>query len=302
MNLQAIFKDAPFLHQLLMTIAVAACGALLSIFASAACAALTAGSESAGLESLNNLRMMQLFSELGTFLFPALFLAYIFGEKGIAAFLQLRKPRMSPILLTALTVLLAIPFLNLTVYLNEQLALPNFLKPLETWMKHCEETAQQLTDQLLQADTAGTLVFNLFLIGAVAAVSEEFMFRGVVQRVFEKISGNPHLVIWMVAFLFSAIHLQFYGFVPRMLLGALTGYLLLWTKSLWIPVTAHFVNNATGVLAAYFFSDTPLGKQLELIGTGSTLWMAGASLILTLYLCKIFTHHPPPFNSSPPNY
>lgn len=92
------------------------------------------------------------------------------------------------------------------------------------------------------------LIVNLMVMAVCPAITEEFFFRGALQRLIGKWSHNPHLVIWSVAILFSAFHLQFYGFIPRMLLGAYFGYLLLWSRSIWVPVFAHFVNNATAVI------------------------------------------------------
>ena len=63
--------------------------------------------------------------------------------------------------------------------------------------------------------------------------------------------GNIHLSIWASAIIFSAIHFQFYGFIPRLLLGALFGYLYYWSGNLLIPMFAHFVNNAFGVIMIY---------------------------------------------------
>jgi membrane protease YdiL (CAAX protease family) len=285
MKLRAIFKDAPFLCQLLITIVVVFTGALLGVFAYTIYMMAVTGNWNVIMpETANDMRVMQFFSTLGTFFFPALLLAYVFSGKA-AGYLQLRKPRLASVFLTVLAVLVARPFLNLTVYLNERLVLPEFMHGLEAWMQQMEETARQLILQMLQADNAWILIFNIFLLGLLAAVGEEFMFRGVTQRVFEKLFRNPHAVIWTVAVIFSAIHLQFYGFVPRMLLGALMGYLLLWTKSLWVPVTAHFTNNAIGVLLSYFASGTKLEEQLESIGTGHTIWTAAVSLAMTWCLC-----------------
>jgi membrane protease YdiL (CAAX protease family) len=284
MNLRAILKDSSFLSQLLSTIAVAFGGMLLSVFVFRLYALLTTGSWVVASGTMNDIRMMQLFSELGTFFFAALFLAYLFSDR-TAIYLQLNKPTISLSLLTVVAVLLSIPFLNLTVYLNERIALPESMSALESWLKQMEEDLQYLTIRMLQTDSVSVLIFNIFLIGLVAAVSEELMFRGVAIRVFEKFVKNPHVVIWTVAFIFSAIHLQFYGFIPKFLLGALMGYLLLWTKSLWIPIIAHFTNNTFAVLAYYLSPDADVREQLDLIGTGDTLWLAILSLVVVGAVC-----------------
>lgn len=119
------------------------------------------------------------------------------------------------------------------------------------------------------------------------AITEEFFFRGALQRLIGKWNPNPHFVIWSAAILFSAFHLQFYGFIPRMLLGAYLGYLLLWTRSIWIPVFAHFINNATAVIG---MSDKNLRESALVTGEIPTDQIfqygiaAAISLILFIFL------------------
>ena len=119
------------------------------------------------------------------------------------------------------------------------------------------------------------------------AITEEFFFRGALQRLIGKWNPNPHFVIWNAAILFSAFHLQFYGFIPRMLLGAYLGYLLLWTRSIWIPICAHFINNATAVIG---MSDKNLRESALVTGEIPTDQIfqygiaAAISLILFIFL------------------
>lgn len=119
------------------------------------------------------------------------------------------------------------------------------------------------------------------------AITEEFFFRGALQRLIGKWNPNPHFVIWNAAILFSAFHLQFYGFIPRMLLGAYLGYLLLWTRSIWIPIFAHFINNATAVIG---MSDKNLRESALVTGEIPTDQIfqygiaAAISLILFIFL------------------
>ncbi|WP_297903057.1 CPBP family intramembrane glutamic endopeptidase [uncultured Parabacteroides sp.] len=145
--------------------------------------------------------------------------------------------------------LLLSPTINLLGLLNKQMELPAFMSPIEEWMQAQENLAEQLTVRLLSSDNIGVILANLIVIAVTAGITEEFLFRGALQRVIGKWSSNPHTIIWVAAILFSAFHLQFYGFLPRMILGAYFGYLLYWSKSIWIPVFAHFINNAFAVIA-----------------------------------------------------
>ena len=112
------------------------------------------------------------------------------------------------------------------------------------------------------------MILNLFIIAILPAVGEEFFFRGVLQKILIRLFKSGHVAIWVTAFIFSAIHFQFFGFVPRFILGLIFGYLFFWSSTLWLPVISHFINNAVPVIMAYIqgmekfnaLSDTPLWK------------------------------------------
>ncbi len=191
--------------------------------------------------------------------------------------------------LAILTMLLAAPAINLLSHWNEQLALPQVLQPLEQWMKQLEEQNALTTERLLSVNTLGGLLANLALIGVGAALSEELTFRALLTRFFtprHSTSKLPHGPIWAVAVVFSLLHFQFYGFIPRMLMGALFGYALAWTGSLWVPILMHFTNNAMSVIL-YYIIDHREGlemEQMESLGTGDTLWLGILSLVVTAAL------------------
>src|SRR5690606_26747624 len=105
------------------------------------------------------------------------------------------------------------------------------------------------------------LLLNIFVMALLPAIAEEFYFRGTLLHILNRVFRNDHLSVWLVAIIFSAIHLQFYGFFPRVLLGAFFGYMLIWTKNIWIPAFAHFVNNATVTVLAFVYARN--GKTYE---------------------------------------
>jgi membrane protease YdiL (CAAX protease family) len=161
------------------------------------------------------------------------------------------------------------------------MVLPEALKGLENWIKGNEEAAAQLLEKMLYADNLGVLIFNILIVCIFTGIGEEFMFRGLLQNLFGRVIRNSHAVIWIVAIVFSIVHFQFYGFLPRMLLGAWFGYLLYYTKTIWIPVLAHFTHNFISIIIYYIFQDTPQEMQeIDAIGTGSTWWLAVASFAL----------------------
>ena len=115
-------------------------------------------------------------------------------------------------------------------------------------MKAMEASAMALTERFLAADGIGGLLLNLGLMALLPALAEEMSFRGVLQGVLSP-QRHTHVAIWVTAFIFSAIHMQFYGFIPRMMMGALFGYVFVWTGSLWVPIVMHFINNGIAVVS-----------------------------------------------------
>jgi membrane protease YdiL (CAAX protease family) len=144
--------------------------------------------------------------------------------------------------------------------------LPEWLSGMERWMKNAEENAALLTEAFLKVETTQGLLFNLFMIALLPAIGEELLFRGVIQKIFTGWTRSHHWGIWITAILFSALHIQFYGFIPRMLLGVLFGYLLIWSGSIWLPVIAHFVNNGFAVMAIFLIDKNLLDPAVENIG------------------------------------
>lgn len=193
-------------------------------------------------------RVIQTISSLGLFLLPAIGMA-LFCDASPRHYLFLHRVNDERVWLLVLAsmFLIAAP-INFIAMLNQQMELPTFMAPVEQWMRSQEDLAQQLTQNMIGDGTPQLLAINLIVMALCPAITEEFFFRGALQRLIGKWNPNPHFVIWSAAILFSAFHLQFYGFIPRMLLGAYLGYLLLWTRSIWIPVFAHFINNATAVI------------------------------------------------------
>lgn len=197
------------------------------------------------------IKLLQTLSSIGTFIVPAYFLMLI--EKKRTSYFNFSVPRPTvSLLLAAIIMLVSAPFLELTILLNLKMQLPDFLSGLETWMKAKELEMENLTKLLLSTTSYGGLLFNLFMIAVIPAIGEELIFRGILQNIFTRWMKNPHVAIWFTAIIFSAIHVQFYGFLPRMLMGALFGYLLYWGNSIWLPIIAHFINNASAVLYAFF--------------------------------------------------
>lgn len=234
------------------------------------------------------MRMLQISSTVGVFILGPLVYAKIDNYK-VRSYFEINTP-IKPvlILLTVLIVLFSSPLLEAINNLNQKMALPNFLQNLEDWMKQKELEAAALTQQLLVMKGYKDLAVNLLMIAILPSIGEELFFRGTIQNIFTRLFKNPHLAIWATAILFSAIHLQFYGFLPRMFLGALFGYLFFWGKSIWLPILGHFLNNGFAVVMAFKLQQE--GKSIsELDNTVSVNWYVGLlSAMLTFALIRIY--------------
>jgi len=159
--------------------------------------------------------------------------------------------------------LISSPFIELLSNINQRMVLPEFLKCIERWMRASEDQAQKITKAILKMDNVWQMLKNLFLIGFLTAIVEEFMFRGVLQTIMLRWTKSTHAAIWITAALFSAFHMEFYGFLPRMLLGGLFGYFVAWSGSIWPAVWGHFLNNGTAVVVTYLYQQKKIKLNPE---------------------------------------
>ena len=187
---------------------------------------------------------------IGFIIFPIVHLVAIERKRISPFFPHQHKTLFALFLVMALGLTFIITISPLAEW-NMNMEFPNFLKGVESWAREAEDKAAELTKAMTSFASVGDLVLGLIVIALLPAIGEELVFRGLFQNEFFRGSGNIHLSIWMAAIIFSAIHLQFYGFVPRLLLGALFGYLYYWSGNLLIPMFAHFFNNAFGVIMVY---------------------------------------------------
>ena len=209
------------------------------------------GANSSDPNTIAVLKYFQVVQSIGLFVLSPFIIAYLYEGDAITYLNLNRKLSGGSILIGLLAVLMAGPLVGFLGELNEQLHLPGFLAGFETWMQTMEESAARLIDNFMHVETIWGLLFNIFMIAVIPALGEELLFRGVIQKIFTNMTRNYHWGIWISAFMFSALHMQFYGFLPRMLLGGIFGYLLVFSGSIWLPIIAHFINNLVGVLALY---------------------------------------------------
>lgn len=239
-------------------------------------------------DGLVGMKWLQLLQSVATFLLPALAGAYLWSNTPMQWLHLDSKPSWQEALAAVVVMLLAIPGINLLSAWNQQMVLPEWMSGIEQWMRMQEDAAAQLTEQFLRVDTVGGLLVNIGLMALLPAVGEELTFRGVVQGMFTR---NRHVAIWATAAIFSFVHMQFYGFLPRMLLGAMFGYMLWWTGSLWVPMLMHFVNNCAAVVVAYLaYNHLEEGRaeMLDTIGTEDTILLGVFSICIVLIMMVMY--------------
>ena len=206
---------------------------------------------------VNGMKVMQIIQSVSLFVIPAFIMAALISIRPIN-FLKLDKnPGFLDFFLVLLSVFSLIPLMSYIIEWNIGLTLPEFLRPIEEWMRMKEEELAETTRLLLTADTWGGWVYNFFIAAFVAGVSEELFFRGLLQNMFSFKRRSAIPAILITAFIFSAIHLQFFGFFPRFLLGIYFGFLMVWSGSLLLPIFAHFLNNGIALLQLFITENQP---------------------------------------------
>ena len=229
----------------------------------------------------NFVRFSTLINQIGTFLIPALFFTFFFYKNNWANFLQITNfPKISNLFLSAIFMIATLPLVQFTYWFNMKMPLPQ-------WAIDLEEMTADLIENLLLVNHPYELWFNIFIVAVIPAICEEFLFRGVIQKKLYAWVKSPHVAVWVAALVFSTIHFQFQGFLPRVLLGAVLGYLFYWTENLWVAVFGHFVNNAFSVIGQYLHQTGQIDVDLD--NTEEISWLATLiSLVAVIFLANLF--------------
>lgn len=222
---------------------------------------------------------------VGTILIPWIYLKLI-EKKSLAIFFQ-KKFNPLILMLVALIVLVFMGVNSIAIEWNASMHLPEFLSGLEKSFRMLEDKAAEMTAYITTFDHPGQFLLAFTVVAILPAFGEELLFRGFLQNLFQNISKNIHVAIWISAFLFSAMHMQFFGFLPRMLLGALFGYLYYWSGNLWVPIVAHLVNNGFTLIMVYLYQLQVINQDIS--NTESTpLYSALIFAIITAGLLFYF--------------
>ena len=232
---------------------------------------------------ISQMKIGQGISSAMIFIAPPMIL-YAFTRHQPMRELGFRKPNSAWLLLIGVVLMfVSLPLTNLLTSWNEKMNFGAAFESLEALLQQLEETAGDLTERMLQVDSFGGLLFNLLVIALIPAIGEELTFRGVLQQALTR-RCNVHVAVFLSAFIFSFIHFQFYGFLPRMFLGLLLGYLFYYSGSLWTSILMHFVNNGAAVVVAYLDYKGLIDVDIDHFGATSNVWLLGASLVVTVGL------------------
>lgn len=226
-----------------------------------------------------SLRLLLFLNQVFTFFIPAVLFSFLFYKKNKLSELGIISKLHPQYILGGILFLMAIyPSVNFLFWINQQL-------PLAEWMRTSEDKVSELISRLLTTDNPLIVLQNVLLIAVTPAICEELVFRGILQKEFEKHFNNGHVAVWLGAILFSFIHFQFEGFLARVLLGAALGYLYYWTRNLWIPIFIHFINNLMPIIVLQMKGiDITKMQQDQLPFTWSTLLISWGAIYLVYFL------------------
>lgn len=232
-----------------------------------------------------SMKLGQILSVIVLFILPSvIYVIFFTPEKW--KFLQLKKPNNSFFYVICLIFFLGIlPLIQQMGIWNQNLHLPEAFSSLEQTIRQAESNTEQLMIMFLRMDNVYDLLINLLVIALMAALSEELFFRGVLQNHLHRWTKSAWAAVLISSILFSALHAQFLGFFPRMVLGIFLGFFYIWSNSLWVPIIGHFINNASQVLWIYFYMPQVDLNQFQTMQNEHAPWyFVMGSLILSASL------------------
>lgn len=231
------------------------------------------------------LRIATVAQDLLMMVLPALATALICTRQPVRLLAIAKVPDTKMTISAVMVMLVSSPLMSWIIELNASMHLPESMAAIEAGIRSMEDSAAGAVDMILGRHDIPNLIVSILIVGVLAGFSEEIFFRGALQRLLASARIGNITSIWVAAFIFSAIHMQFFGFVPRLLLGAYFGYLLLWSGSLWLPVLAHTVNNTLYIILKY---TTGSGDIEPASAVGSTATIAISAILTAVLLWQLW--------------
>lgn len=238
-----------------------------------------------GADEITLMKLAAVFQNLLGFLLPAVMVGLLFWGAPLRFLGMTKRPTWAGLLGMAVIYVAMTPAMNWLVAWNESLTLPESLSGLEQWLRVREDAARAATGRMLMMDTPFDMLLTVLYVGVLTGLCEEAFFRGALQRILSSGKTRRHLAVWTAAVVFSLLHFQFYGFVPRVLLGAFFGYMFLWSGSLWVAVAAHVLNNSAVVILTFLNRKEIVSADLNQFGAAAgDGWIAAVSAVLAVVL------------------
>lgn len=199
---------------------------------------------------LNSLRFMQISSQIFTFVLPPIVYALLIKENPFKS-LGFNKTTITWLFLGVAMMYAILPLNSVFAEWNANIKFPDSMTDFERLLQDMQERATEIMERFVNVTSIGGLILNLFMIAGLAALGEELLFRSIIQTSLIKVCKNAHIGIIIASAIFSIIHMEFYGLLPRFVLGMLLGYMYYYSRSIWIPIAMHFANNGTIVFLYY---------------------------------------------------
>jgi len=208
--------------------------------------------------------------DIGIFLLPPLVYAYLADPRPLA-YMGIKSPQKNSFFLVALIIMIAGYFTVEFLGMINQSIVTLLPKMTQKWVESGEENANGMLENILSIKGPASLMMAIFMVGALPAIGEELFFRGILQKLFIQIFKSAWPGIIFTGFLFSAFHMQFLGFLPRMALGIILGALYWYSGSILTSMLGHFIFNTINILLIYLKladldSKSGAGMVFSLIG------------------------------------
>ena len=290
MNLKGIYRNKSESTKLFLFVLIVFISALIGVLSIGIISA-DVGELNFSPENISQLKIIQLISSVFIFIIPPLLFSYFENDKYINGLGFNSKFKRQNILIILMIILFSQPLVAYCMQENLKFIkyISDYIPEMVESMKQMEANADRMTKEFLKMDNIGDLLFNLFLIAIIPAIGEEMFFRGVIQKKLKNILRNPHIAILITSFIFSAIHMQFFGFLPRFFLGMILGYLFYYSGNLWMSVIAHFINNALAVLLMYLpFSEKINTDISQLEKTEISMMQATIFMVIVLFFIYLY--------------
>nr|WP_321453658.1 CPBP family intramembrane glutamic endopeptidase [uncultured Carboxylicivirga sp.] len=274
------FNHFPPLLKLLTIFIIALTGSLLvsiSMYLLAPIFNIDINSPEEIYKNLAFLRSIQILQSIFVFILPAGLAVYLLYSKDDNIIPGNGRFTIHFFVLAILTIVFSQLFVGWTASINQQLQLPEFMSGITNWITTKEDQASEITDLMLTTHNWRDKVITVFLVSVLPAIGEEWIFRGLIQRELQNIFKNYHLAVLITAIIFSAVHVQFLTFLPRFILGLMLGYMMVFSRNIWMPITAHFTNNFMGIMVYMVYQ-----KDVDSIQNPSSHYPFDISIVVSL--------------------